>query len=76
MGGQEGVADGVIEQVLNRTGRGVHLGSDEQRIADAIDALLGDPNALGISTNIEAVEAYQRPEIAKRMWCYLDSAID
>ena len=76
VGGRQGVGDCVIEQVLQSTGRGVHLGSDEHHIADVIESLVANPDSLGIKANQREVDAYQRPEIARKMWRYLDNETD
>ena len=68
IGGGLGKRDCVIAEVLQATGRGVHLGDDECHIADVIGSLLEDPDALGLVENEAEIAAYERPRIAKKMW--------
>lgn len=61
-----GPPDSELAAIINRARRGVHLGTDESRIADTLTTLVEDPTALRTSPNEEYIATFNRTVQAKR----------
>ncbi len=68
IGARQGSGECVVEQVLQATGRGLHLGGDAKHISEVIEKMVDDPSALGLVKNNAEIAVYQRPGLATKMW--------